>query len=264
MARRAGTRLTEVDDSRLGAVVDGLQLGNVDDAAAHRGGGNEAPSDKVIQRLAVDSCALLLLAAEVRSRRLGAPHNTVDVDGHDLLGCLRGAVDEGTVLPRNARVGDEDVQTAVELLDNLVDGLVHGVGRDDVDLVGAACWGSMSVPLTSNLWTAGLLVALDDLHLTPYVFSMFSASTRACLLLLYQIATLAPASARPWATARPIPAPAPETMAVRPFREKSGRTRSLLGMSMLSWGKAPFFISAAISNALFWGVRGVDLLVTVG
>lgn len=142
-ARRRGTRLTEVDDSSLGAVVDGLQLGNVHDAAAHGGSGNEAPDHKIIQGLAVDRGSLLLLAAEVRSRRLGAPHDTVDVDGHDLLGCLRGAVDEGTVLPRDARVGDEDVQTAVEFLDNLVDSLVHGVGRDDVDLVGSA-WGSRS------------------------------------------------------------------------------------------------------------------------
>jgi len=36
----------------------------------------------------------------------------------------------------------------------------------------------------------------------------------------------APASAKASVTANPIPAPAPETMAVRPFSEKRGRTAS--------------------------------------
>ncbi len=68
---------------------------------------------------------------------------------------------------------------------------------------------------------------------------MFSASVIAFLLLLYQIATLAPASARACATARPIPAPAPETIAVRPASEKRGRTRSEIGAVVLLWVKFP-------------------------
>lgn len=132
-------RLTEVDDSSLGSVVDGLELGDVDDAAAHGGSGDEASGDVVVERLAVNRGALLLLATEVRTRRLGAPHDAVNVDSHDLLSGLDRAVDEGPILPGDARVGDEDVQAAIELLDDLVDGIIHGLGGDDVDLVGPAC-----------------------------------------------------------------------------------------------------------------------------
>ena len=57
------------------------------------------------------------------------------------------------------------------------------------------------------------------------------------------MAVLAPASARPWATASPIPAPAPETMAVLPLRLKSGSTLSVLGGLVLSLLKTPLFIA---------------------
>lgn len=53
-------------------------------------------------------------------------------------------------------------------------------------------------------------------------------------LLLYQIATFASASAKPWVAAKPIPALAPETIAVLSPREKGGRTRSFLGAIVLS------------------------------
>lgn len=84
-------------------------------------------------------------------------------------------------------------------------------------------------------------------HLTPYVLAMTAADSSACLLLLYQIATLAPASARASATARPMPAPAPETIAVLPLSEKRGSTRSTLGTGELSCLKAPLFISAILN-----------------
>ena len=54
---------------------------------------------------------------------------------------------------------------------------------------------------------------------------------------------LAPASARPWATDRPMPAPAPETIAVLPLRLKSGRTLSVLGGWVLSLLKTPSLIA---------------------
>ena len=75
----------------------------------------------------------------------------------------------------------------------------------------------------------------------------------AFLLLLYQIATLAPASASACATASPIPAPAPETMAVRPLREKSGRTWSEMGATVLLWVKLPPVIEPSILADRFFG-----------
>lgn len=49
------------------------------------------------------------------------------------------AVQHGTLLPRDAGVGDEDVETAVEFLDDLVDGLGDVLRVQDVDLVCLAC-----------------------------------------------------------------------------------------------------------------------------
>jgi hypothetical protein len=145
-----------VDDSGLGTVVDSLKLGDVDDATTHGSGGDEATGGEVLKRLAVDSSSLLLLATEVSTGRLGAPHDTIDVDSHDLLGSFGGAINEGTILPGNTRVGDEDVEATVELGDDIVDGLVHGLGVDDVDLVSLA-YGSDACQhrLSSRETTAG-------------------------------------------------------------------------------------------------------------
>lgn len=128
-----------MNNSRLGGVVHGLQLRNVDNAAAHRRRGNEAARHVIVQRLAVERRALLLLPAKVPARALGAPHDAVDVDLHDLARLVGGPVDKGAVLPGDARVGHKDVEAAVELLDNLSDGLVDGFGGCDVDLVCLAC-----------------------------------------------------------------------------------------------------------------------------
>lgn len=124
-----------MNHSGLGAVVHSLQLRNVDDAAAHGCRRDEASGDEVLQRLAVNRRALLLLAAEVGAGALGTPHDAVHVDGHDVAGCFDRAVDEGALGPRDARVGDEDVEPAVELLDDLGDDLVDILGRSNVDLV---------------------------------------------------------------------------------------------------------------------------------
>lgn len=125
----------------LGAVIHSLQLRDVDDAAAHGCRRDEASGDEVLQRLAVNRRALLLLAAEMSAGALGTPHDAVHVDGHDIAGRFDRAVDEGALGPRDARVGDEDVETAVELLDDLVNSLVDILGRSNVDLVRLACAG---------------------------------------------------------------------------------------------------------------------------
>lgn len=128
-----------MDHSRLGAVVDSLQLRNVDDAAAHGRRRNEASGRVVLERLAVNRRALFFLAAEVGAGALRTPHDAVHVDGHDIAGHVGRAVNEGALGPWDARVGDKDVEAAVELLDNLRDGLVDGLGRGNVYLVCLAC-----------------------------------------------------------------------------------------------------------------------------
>lgn len=105
-------------------------------------------------------------------------------------------------------VGDKDVELTVELCNNVIDGLFYQCLVSDIDLVGTA--------------------------LDAVCFLNIRSTVKCLLLLLYQIATFAPASAKPWVTAKPISAPAPETTAVLPLREKGGRARSFLGAIVLS------------------------------
>lgn len=58
------------------------------------------------------------------------------------------------------------------------------------------------------------------------------------------MATLAPDSARACATARPMPAPAPDTIAVLPLLLKSGSTFFSEGGLVLLWTKSPPLIEA--------------------
>lgn len=52
------------------------------------------------------------------------------------------AVSGGTLGPRNTRVGNEDVKTTIELLDNLVDSSLDAGLVGHVDLVSLGCgWG---------------------------------------------------------------------------------------------------------------------------
>lgn len=132
--------LTEVNDGSLGAIVHGLELRNVDDATAHGGGGDEAASDVVLERLAIEGSSLLLLATEVSTSRFGTPHDTIHIDSHDLLGSLSGPINESTILPGDSRIGDKDIETAVELSNDAVDGGLYSLVGDDVDLVRLAYW----------------------------------------------------------------------------------------------------------------------------
>lgn len=99
----------KVNDGRLARIVHSLQLRDVDDASAHGRRGDEASRQEILQRLAIQRGALLLLSSKVRSRALGTPHDAVDIDSHDLARCLGAAVDKGAFFPRDARVGNEDV-----------------------------------------------------------------------------------------------------------------------------------------------------------
>lgn len=237
---------TKVNNTSLSSVVRSLQLRDVDNMSAHARRSDKASVREVLELLAVDGGALGLLAAPVLTSRARRVEGSIQISGDDLLVVGELAVERGTLRPWDAGVGDEDVETAVEVGDGLVDGLLDGLVGGDVYLVCLACGVVLVICLFSfELLARGLWLRCGDvigfyLHLTPKVFSIFSASWMAFLLLLYQMATLAPASARAWATARPIPAPAPETMAVRPLREKRGSTRSVyLGASVLLWVNWP-------------------------
>ena len=128
-----------MNNGSLGGIVHSLELGDIDNATTHRRSSNEAAGDVILQRFAVQSRALLLLAAEVTSCALCTPHDAVDIDFHDLACVFSRAIEKWPILPWDTRIGDKYVEPAIKLAHNLGDGVVDRVGRCDVDLVCFAC-----------------------------------------------------------------------------------------------------------------------------
>lgn len=101
--------LTGVYDGGLGGVINNLQLGDIDNMAAHAGGADEAASEEVLEGPAVEGGALLLLAAPVQAGGARAVHGAVDVDAEHLLHGVEATVEEVALLPRDPRVRHEHV-----------------------------------------------------------------------------------------------------------------------------------------------------------
>lgn len=128
-----------MDHSTLGGVVSSLHLWEVDDVTAHGSSSHEAAVGEIGELVAVDVSALLLLTAPVRRGGPGAVECAVKVDVHDVAVVLDGSIHHGTLGPRDTGVGDENVQAAIEVLNNGVGGLLNGLGVSDLDLVGLGC-----------------------------------------------------------------------------------------------------------------------------
>ncbi len=138
MKRRGGNRLTKVDDTSLGGIVRSLQLRDVDNMPAHRRRRDEAAVGEVLELVAIGIGALELLAAPDLAGRASAEEGAVKVGGDDLVVVGDLAADGGALGPGDAGVGNEDVEAAVELLDDFVDDLLDVGFVGDVDLVGLA------------------------------------------------------------------------------------------------------------------------------
>lgn len=128
-----------MDNSALGSVVGRLHLGKVDNVTTHRSCRNEAPIGEVGQFVAIDIGALLFLAAPVCSSRPSTVEGAIEINADHVAVVLQGSIDHGALGPGNTRVGNKHIQTAIEVLDGLVDSLVDGLGVCDTDLVGLGC-----------------------------------------------------------------------------------------------------------------------------
>lgn len=131
--------LDEVNDTSLSGVVGSLKLGNVDDATAHGSSGNEAARSIVGQGLTSNGSTLVLLATPVLSSRPGGVVSAVEVSLDDITVVVNRAVNHGALGPGDTGVSDKDVQTAIEVLDRLVDSLLNCLGIPNINLVGLAC-----------------------------------------------------------------------------------------------------------------------------
>lgn len=134
-----------MNDSSLGRVICGLQLRNVHNRAAHARRSDEASIAEILNLLPAAIDALEFLAAPDPASGTGAEEGAVEVGGDDFAVVLDLAVDGWTLGPRHARVGDEDVQTGVEVGNDLVDDGVDFGLVGDVELVGFACCLGISI-----------------------------------------------------------------------------------------------------------------------
>lgn len=133
------SQLTKMNDGNLGGIVGGLHLGEVDNVTAHRGSSNEAAICEVGELVAVCIGVLLLLAAPVLSGSLGTVEGTVEINGDDITVVVEGTVDHGALGPGNTGVSNKDVETAIKVLDNIINGLLDSLYIGDLNLISLGC-----------------------------------------------------------------------------------------------------------------------------
>ena len=131
-------QLTKVDDTCLGGIVRCLQLGYVDNMAAHARCGNKATIAVILQILPVDVGSLLFLPSPVDPSSSGTVEGTVQVGSDYSSIMLDFAVQRCTLGPGYARICDKDVKTAVELMNNLIDDCLDAFRIRGVTLVRSA------------------------------------------------------------------------------------------------------------------------------
>ena len=110
-----------MDDTSLGGIVRRLQLWNVDNVPTHAGSGNETTVGEVLELLAMHAGPFHLLTSPVCTGSPGAVVGAVEVGGHDLTVVVNLSIQHSSLCPWDASVGNEDVETAIELFDNFVD-----------------------------------------------------------------------------------------------------------------------------------------------
>lgn len=129
-----------MNDSRLGGIICCLQLRDIDNMPTHTGRSYKATlSERRVQRLAIDIRLLLLLSSPVRTCHSGTIECTIQIGVHNFVIMVHLAEDGSTLCPWYSRVGNENIETAVEIADVSFDGSSDGLDRGHVDLVGLAC-----------------------------------------------------------------------------------------------------------------------------
>lgn len=128
-----------MNNTTLGSVVRSLHLREIDNVTAHGSSGNEATVGEVSQLVAVDVGTLLLLTTPMRSGSPGTVECAVQINVHNVTVVLDGPINHWTLGPGDTGVGNENIQSAIEILDHCIRGLLDGLGIGDLDLVGLGC-----------------------------------------------------------------------------------------------------------------------------
>lgn len=127
-------------NTSLGSIIRRLGLRNVHNMCTHRRCGDKAPRREVLQLVSVDIGALCFLPPPYLRSGFGGVISPVKIGLHDLVVMVEVGIYHGPLCPRDAGVGDENVQSTVELLDYFIDGVGGGFWIADVDWVCFACW----------------------------------------------------------------------------------------------------------------------------
>ena len=133
-----------MDDSRLRSIIRSLQLRNVHNMPTHtRRRDKTSLPERSLQRLSIDSSLLLLLPSPMYSRYSRTVECPIQIRRHHFTVVVQLARYRSALCPWDAGVGNEDVETAVELADCGLNGGGYGVVGCYVDLV---CFGCFVAP----------------------------------------------------------------------------------------------------------------------
>jgi len=109
-----------VDDAGLSRVISRLQLGNVDNVSAHAGCGHKAAICVVLQLVSLHIRSLLLLTSPVDAGSPSTVVGAIEIGSDNFAVVVDLSVQHCSLSPWDTGIGNEDVQTAVEFFDNVV------------------------------------------------------------------------------------------------------------------------------------------------
>ena len=124
-----------MDNASFGGIVCGLQLWNIDDVPAHTSGRNKGSVCVVLQLLTVQVGPFFLLASPVCCSGPSTIEGAIKVSSNNLAVVINFSIEHSSLSPRDASVGNKDIEASVELLDNFVDRLLDVLCISDIDLV---------------------------------------------------------------------------------------------------------------------------------
>ena len=159
-----------MNNSRLSSIISSLQLGDIDNMPTHTGSCNKAPLPEWrLQLLPINRSLLLLLPSPVYACNPSTVECAIQIRGNHLPVVIQLAYNCWALCPWYTRVGNEDIEAAVEFSYYRFDGSRHGFEGGNVDLVCFACSTflvSLCAPIRS-LHAGSVLVVEGDIHFTP-------------------------------------------------------------------------------------------------
>ena len=110
----------------------------IDDSPTYARSSHEATVGEAVKFVAVGIGPLPLLASPVRRGGSSAVEDAVEVSSNHISIIVEISIDDVALVRKDACICDENVQAAVEIVDDCVDRVLDLLSVGDVDLVGLA------------------------------------------------------------------------------------------------------------------------------